>query len=260
MNNPGTPFAQNPDFPTSIPVQVAPPVPEDDIKSAGPPKQTGGQTPQSQSAKPQESPSQPPPVTAGTPGQHYSGEHAPNQHPDGERAPIPVSHVPISDPQSIQDVLDACEGLWEEARFPRIDASWPRLRARLRQYERELPEGSDQLRLVRWYLYHVRSVAAVASPRAKTLVDNDLFGRLGRASAALMSHGIDSSVITEAVLEVVVLATQRDKLLEACQELIERLDTISGDICFRNQSSAIEAVEKMVSAIVDVADPKKGDD
>lgn len=89
-------------------------------------------------------------------GGSYEIEHLPNQVRPGPRAPEPVSHVPIQAPSTIEETLDLCEALWEVARYPRIDASWPRLRARLREHERDPSTDASVLYRVRWYLYHVR--------------------------------------------------------------------------------------------------------
>lgn len=97
-----------------------------------------------------------PRATAGGGGGSYEIEHLPNQVRPGPRAPEPVSHVPIQAPSTIEETLDLCEALWEVARFPRIDASWPRLRARLREHERDPSTDASVLYRVRWYLYHVR--------------------------------------------------------------------------------------------------------
>lgn len=47
----------------------------------------------------------------------------------------PVSHLPWEHAETLDALILECVDLFGVARHPRTDASWPRLRARLRQYQ-----------------------------------------------------------------------------------------------------------------------------
>jgi hypothetical protein len=137
MNNPGQPSPQNPLFPTETP-NTGPPLPEDNIKSAGPPKPVIQPQDHDSSSHASPTPSPLPTIprmpAGSNGGAHYSGNHIPNQHPDGPRAPIPVSREPWERPTSLDALFFKVGRLRRNSAHFHNDAEWPELEAELQEW------------------------------------------------------------------------------------------------------------------------------
>ena len=64
----------------------------------------------------------------------YDTSHQPNEAHPGLHIKPPVSHERWEHAENLEALILECVELFGSARHPRTDASWPRLRARLRQY------------------------------------------------------------------------------------------------------------------------------
>jgi hypothetical protein len=128
-----------PDFTikTSIP-DTGPPLPNDNIKSAGPPKPTGAPSPH-------DTPSQTTPASTALPvapraPQSMGGgggpdvSHLPNQVRPGLRAPIPVSRTPWERPADLDALLFNVGRLKRNSRSWYNDGEWPELKGELEEW------------------------------------------------------------------------------------------------------------------------------
>ena len=75
--------------------------------------------------------------------------------------PEPISHSTWEHAETIEQLILECIELFQTARHPRTDATWPRLRARLRHYRALLsglldePEGDISYETVNTYLRYI---------------------------------------------------------------------------------------------------------
>jgi hypothetical protein len=136
MNTAGPPFIPNPNFPTSTPNPGAQ-EPNDQIKSAGPPKPVASGPAPAAPAQGSPMPSTLPvaPRAPQMPVQQ-SGDvgHLPNQVRPGLHAPIPVSRTPWERPSSLDALLFNVSRLKRNSRSWYNDGEWPDLEAQLQMW------------------------------------------------------------------------------------------------------------------------------